>query len=205
LSPERGRSFIAAVINAIRSATTNTTTTTNAASKQAARKHAANKTGGDESDSTEMLDSETEPCLMMDNVLEDVPVPDSHSQNLVSSSAQLMLSQTEEPANMVKSQDDDLNNLSLAITNRQNIELQTSMMVTRNVMRQPSCEHSLSEEISGHESIAEMPSLAVDYCSAQTLVDQVIEVDNLVTKLLKVLRLVQIDNDNCIQELINDR
>jgi hypothetical protein len=130
-SPEPSRSFIAAVINAIRSATTNTTTT-NATSKQAASKHAANKTGGDESDSTEMLDSETKPCLMKDNVLKDVPVPDSHLQNLVSTSAQLLLSQTEEPANMVKSQDDDLNNLSQAITNRQKIELQSIMMVTRN-------------------------------------------------------------------------
>jgi hypothetical protein len=78
LSPEQGRSFIAAVINAIRSATTNTMTT-NATSKQAASKHAAIKTGGDESDSTEMLNSETKPCLMKENVLEDVLVPDSHS------------------------------------------------------------------------------------------------------------------------------
>lgn len=65
-------------------------------------------------------------------------------------------------------------------------------------------ENSTSEDISGHDSIAEMPSIS-EYCSAQALVDQVIEVDNLVTKLLKVLRLIQMDNDNCIQQLITDK
>lgn len=49
-----------------------------------------------------------------------------------------------------------------------------------------------------------MPSIA-EYYSAQSLVDQVIDVDNLVTKLLKVLRIIQMDNDNCVQQLIGDK
>lgn len=65
-------------------------------------------------------------------------------------------------------------------------------------------DHSTSEDISVHESFAEMPMIT-DFCNAQSLVDQVIEVDNLVTKLLKVLRIIQMDNDNCIQQLITDK
>lgn len=65
-------------------------------------------------------------------------------------------------------------------------------------------EHSTSDDVSVHDSIAEMPSIA-DYYSAQSLVDQVIDVDNLVTKLLKVLRIIQMDNDNCVQQLIGDK
>lgn len=65
-------------------------------------------------------------------------------------------------------------------------------------------EHSTSDDVSIHDSIAEMPSIA-DYYSAQSLVDQVIDVDNLVTKLLKVLRIIQMDNDNCVQQLIGDK
>lgn len=44
-----------------------------------------------------------------------------------------------------------------------------------------------------------------DYCPSVDLVDQVIEVDNLVTKLLKVLRIIQLDNDTCIQELKEEK
>lgn len=49
------------------------------------------------------------------------------------------------------------------------------------------------------------PMPLVDYCPSVDLVDQVIEVDNLVTKLLKVLRIIQLDNDTCIQELKEER
>lgn len=66
----------------------------------------------------------------------------------------------------------------------------------------------MSEELSssGHEeSIAEMPSMVSEFCCAQPLVDQIISVDNLVTKLLKVLRIIQMDNDNCIQQLIGNK
>lgn len=58
-----------------------------------------------------------------------------------------------------------------------------------------------------HDSVGEMSSLQ-EFCSTnqqQAVVDQIISVDNLVTKLLKVLRLIQMDNDNCIQHLILDK
>jgi hypothetical protein len=155
-----------------------------------------------------MLDSETEPCLIMDNVLEDVQMPDSHSQNLVSTS-QIMLSQIEVPSEMLKSSmngdDGSLDNLSKAIANRQEIELKTGAMATRSAMRQQKSErNSTSDDVSGQESVGDVPSIG-DYCTPQSLVDQVIEVDNSVTKLLKVLRLVQIDNDSCIQELVTEK
>lgn len=113
----------------------------------------------DDSDSTEMLDSETEvspkaiaqslqfftysrlqPCLlMMDNVLEDVVQPDSHSHNMVSSCTG-MISQIELPTDLISqcsqqqqlqqhqptaagNSDDSLQQLSQAITNRQQMEL----------------------------------------------------------------------------------
>lgn len=49
------------------------------------------------------------------------------------------------------------------------------------------------------------PVPLTDYCPSVDLVDQVIEVDNLVTKLLKVLRIIQLDNDTCIQELKEEK
>jgi hypothetical protein len=154
-----------------------------------------------------MLDSETEPCLIMDNVLEDVAMSDSHSQNLVSTS-QIMLSQIEVPSEMMKSSindDGSLDNLSQAIANRLKIELQTGAMATRSALRQQRSErNSTSDDISGQESVGEVPSIG-DFCTAQSIVDQVIEVDNAVTKLLKVLRLIQMDNDSCIQELVTDK
>ncbi|XP_055909885.1 myosin-2 heavy chain isoform X2 [Eupeodes corollae] len=199
LSPQRNQSFIAAVISAIRNATVPTGKKFRSFSSK--QSEAAN---GDESDSTEMLDSETEPCLMMDNVLEDVTMPDSHSHNMVSSTG-IAISQIELPPDLVHAGDDSLHNLSQAITNRQQAELQITSTAL-NVVCQlgKNVENSLVDEISFHESVAEMPSI-VDYCSTQALVDQVIEVDNLITKLLKVLRLIQMDNDLCIQQLIVDK
>lgn len=152
-----------------------------------------------------MLDSETEPCLMMENVLEDVQMPDSHSHNLVSTS-QMMLSQIEIPSEILKSSlhdchDGSLDNLSQAIANRQQIELQTNVMAQSR--RNNSERNSTSDDIS-QESGADIPSIG-DFCTAQSLVDQVIEVDNSITKLLKVLRLIQMDNDTCIQELVTDK
>lgn len=67
------------------------------------------------------------------------------------------------------------------------------------------------EEEENYDSISESengPSDGLpltDYCTATSLVDQVIEVDNLVTKLLKVLRVIQLDNDTCIQELKDEK
>lgn len=201
-SPQRGQSFLTAVINAIRNATSS-----NKPCQE--KKESPNvEEGEEEDDSTEMLDSETEPCLIMDNVLEDAHMHDSHSHNLMSTS-QIMLSQIEVPSEMLKSSmdgdDGSLNNLSQAIANRQQIELQTGAMATRSALRQQQSErNSTSDDISGQESVAEVPSIG-DFCTAQSLVDQVIEVDNSVTKLLKVLRLVQLDNDSCIQELVTDK
>lgn len=144
---------------------------------------------------------------MMENVLEDVTMPDSHSQNLVSTS-QMMLSQIEIPSEILKSSssiqqhhdDGSLDNLSQAIVNRQQIELQTHAMTMR---RQNSERNSTSDDMS-QESGADVPSIG-EFCTAQSIVDQVIEVDNSITKLLKVLRLIQMDNDNCIQELVTDK
>lgn len=222
LSPQRNQSFIAAVIGAIRQATTHS-------GKRLSLRHAGGKrqgqgsvqghampgasneqtnlnlngNGGDDSDSTEMLDSETEPCLlMMDNVLEDVVQPDSHSHNMVSSCTG-MISQIELPSELINSQqhvscngDDSLQQLSQAITNRQQMEMHVHKLSVLPMNN--------TEDLSCHDSLAELPSL-MEYSTAQAVVDQVIEVDTLVTKLLKVLRLVQLDNDNCIQQLIVDK
>lgn len=62
---------------------------------------------------------------------------------------------------------------------------------------------SESECIGGPESNSTAP--IGDYCPAVNLVDQVIDVDNLVTKLLKVLRIIQLDNDTCIRDLRDDK
>lgn len=64
-----GSSFVSAVINAIK----------NAASGKDVSKKKDNISLCDQSSSNEMLDSETEPCLMMEHVLEDVVIPDGSS------------------------------------------------------------------------------------------------------------------------------
>lgn len=216
LSPQRGHSFITAVINAIKNATSLTTTHKNVGDHSSITNHKLQISQScdnnfEESDSTEMLDSETEPCLMMENVLEDVTMPDSHSHNLMSTSG-LILSQIEIPSEMKRCGGESLHNLSQAIENRQQIELQSSIMAanrsanpqSNNLLLRQIFEQSVSDDVSGHESIADIPSI-IEYCSPQSLVDQVIDVDNLVTKLLKVLRIIQMDNDNCIQQLICDK
>ena len=198
LSPQRHQSFITAVINAIKSAAST--------AKQTVKKPNAMSSmisnGEEESDATEMLDSETEPCLMMENVLEDVSMPDSHSHNMVSSANAMMLTSQMEPCTAMDKDEQSLYNLCQAIANRQQIEQQTTLMMMNphlNVI-----DRTNSDDASIHESLADMPSIS-EYCTAQTVVDQVIDVDNLVTKLLKVLRIIQMDNDNCIQQLIVDK
>lgn len=151
-----------------------------------------------------MLDSETEPCLMMDNVLEDVTMPDSHSHNLVSTS-QIMLSNTEMPPEMYRQEDNDsLNNLQEAIANRQQMELQASRSPKHHKHQTGGGGGSTSEDLSVNDSYIDMPSIS-DFCTAHALVDQVIEVDNLLTKLLKVLHIVQVNSDACIQELVSEK
>lgn len=196
LSPQRHQSFIAAVINAIKSAAST--------AKQSVHK----KTNVDiglhadiESDTTEMLDSETEPCLMMDNVLEDVSMPDSHSHNMVSSTNSLLMVT---PQNGMNKEEESLHNLCEAIANRQKIEQQANLMLMQHHQQGNNSDHSVSEDASGNESILDIPSISEQF-TVQNLVDHVINVDNMVTKLLKVLRIIQIDNDNCVQQLIIDK
>lgn len=96
---------------------------------------------GEESDSTEMLESETEPCLMMENVLEDVSMPDTHSHNMVSSTGLLLsgshlqvkgsvdeLTVDDEIADMNR-EEESIHNLSQAIFNRQQIEQETIRII----------------------------------------------------------------------------
>lgn len=126
LSPQRHQSFITAVINAIKSAAT---TAKHSVAHTNKREGVQQQTINEEdSDSTEMLDSETEPCLMMENVLEDVTMPDTHSHNMVSST-NVILSQTECPSEMELTVDDSLQSLSQAIANREQIEMETSKIM----------------------------------------------------------------------------
>lgn len=134
-----------------------------------------------------MLDSETEPCLMMENVLEDVRMPDSHTQDLISSCG------FPSPQSM---EQDSFHSLCEAIANRQKIEEQTTIMMTQSVH---------SERYSSGKESKIYPSICEQEFPIQVLVDHVINVDNLVTKLLKILRIIQTENDHCIQQLINDK
>lgn len=142
-------------------------------------------------DSSEMLDSETEPCLMMENVLEDVSLPDSHTHNLISSAMLPSIHSHDDDT-----QEDSLHNLCEAIANRQKIEEQTTLMMMQQSIHSER-ESNDRELMNSSVCDAEVP--------VQILVDHVINVDNLVTKLLKVLRIIQIDNDQCIQQLINEK
>ncbi|KAF2885312.1 hypothetical protein ILUMI_20844 [Ignelater luminosus] len=173
-SPKRGSSFVSAIINAIKNATSQTPFSN---SKELSK----DTISMDNSDSIEMLDSETEPCLMMEPVLEDVVIPDGHSHNMISSGHGMLNS-----ARLTHSE--SLNNLSQAILHRQ-ISEQASM--------------SLAESLNTSYT-SEMSSLT-ELCPLVPLVDQVIEVDNLVTKLLKVLRIIQIENDDCMNELQDEK
>lgn len=76
--------------------------------------------------SSDLLDFETEPCLMMESVLEDVPLPDTYSHNMVSSCDSLRRAlsfpETVDEHNMRKSKISDecasLTNLTQAILHR---------------------------------------------------------------------------------------
>lgn len=130
----------------------------------------------------EMLDSETEPCLMM----EDVSIPDSQSQQITSPPVRSPICVLED------NQEDSLQNLCAAIENRQKIEEQaTFMMLNQSV-----------HEDANQESTVSPPHFSYD-SSVQKLVEHVINVDNLVTKLLKVLRIIQIEDDH--QQISTDK
>ncbi|XP_025155884.1 uncharacterized protein LOC105185336 isoform X1 [Harpegnathos saltator] len=197
-SPKSG-SFVSAVIGAIR----------NAATHPFAARNIDKKSNLDSSkqiykelsmeSSSDLLDFETEPCLMMESVLEDVPLPDTYSHNMVSSSDSLRRAlsfpETVDEHNMRKSKISDectsLTNLTQAILHRRKVEDEGD----------EDCD-SVSESDTGTN---DGPAPMTDYCPPVGLVDQVIDVDNLVTKLLKVLRIIQLDNDTCIQELKEER
>ncbi|KAK0094628.1 hypothetical protein PV326_010429 [Microctonus aethiopoides] len=202
-SPKRN-SFVSAVIGAIRNAATHPfVRPANKKSIDSSKQQIFKELSMESS--AELLDFETEPCLMMESVLEDVALPDTYSRNMVSSSDSLRralsvpepITETTMSPCQINDECTSLTNLTQAILNRRRAE-----------------EHedddeddedggSVSDsEATRHTDVA-VPT--VDYCTAVNLVDQVIDVDNLVTKLLKVLRIIQLDNDTCIQELRDEK
>lgn len=208
-SPVRHQSFIKAVLSAIKSAAITAKGSVN--KKPNNTSSIISPREMDESDTTEMLDSETEPCLMMENVLEDVSMPDSHSHNMVSSTNGIPLaSQSDDRTEadtidqrVMNKEEESLYNLCQAIANRQEIEHQTNLIMMHKHVNGTERTISISEEPNMHESMYDVPSIS-EY-SAQTLVDQIIDVDNMVTKLLKILRIIQIEDDHCIQRLIGEK
>ncbi|XP_029174253.1 uncharacterized protein LOC114942928 [Nylanderia fulva] len=196
-SPKSG-SFVSAVISAIRNAATHPfATRTNIDSKSNLDLSKQIYKDLSMESSSDLLDFETEPCLMMESVLEDVPLPDTYSHNMVSSSDSLRRAlsfpETTDEHNIRKTKIGDdctsLMNLTQAILHRRKVEDEGD----------DDCD-SVSESDTGTND----GPVLMDYCHVD-LVDQVIEVDNLVTKLLKVLRIIQLDNDTCIQELKEDK
>ncbi|XP_076166372.1 microtubule-binding protein cornetto isoform X2 [Ptiloglossa arizonensis] len=196
-SPKSG-SFVSAVIGAIRNAATHPFATKNTDKKPTLESAKQIYKELSMESSSDLLDFETEPCLMMESVLEDVPLPDTYSHNMVSSSDSLRRAlsfpETVDESNLKKTRINDecssLTNLTQAILHRRKVENEED----------DDCD-SISESDTGTND----GPLASDYCPAVGLVDQVIDVDNLVTKLLKVLRIIQLDNDTCIQELKEEK
>ncbi|KAJ8918872.1 hypothetical protein NQ315_011164 [Exocentrus adspersus] len=172
-SPQKGSSFVSAVINAIKNAA--------AQSPFSVRDISKDNLCTDRSSSNEMLDSETEPCLMMEHVLEDVVIPDGHSHNMISSGHGSMIS-----SHLTHSE--SLKDLSQAILNRQMSEQAT-------ISFGGSLNNSFTSDLASLSDL--FPSIS--------LVDQVIDVDNLVTRLLKVIRIIQLENDDCMNELQEQR
>lgn len=80
--------------------------------------------------SSDLLDFETEPCLMMESVLEDVPLPDTYSHNMVSSSDSLRRAlsfpETVDEGNLKKTRTSEecssLTNLTQAILHRRKVQ-----------------------------------------------------------------------------------
>jgi hypothetical protein len=91
---------------------------------------------------------------------------------------------------------ESLQNLSQAILNRQQFEL---------VQADGSCCSDDLLTVEYEPSGTELLTPLEDCSPAITLVDQIIDVDNLVTKLLKVLRIIQLENDTCVDELHDER
>ncbi|XP_017757549.1 PREDICTED: uncharacterized protein LOC108548924 isoform X1 [Eufriesea mexicana] len=196
-SPKSG-SFVSAMIGAIRNAATHPFAIKNADKKSTLESAKQMYKELSMESSSDLLDFETEPCLMMESVLEDVPLPDTYTHNMVSSSDSLRRAlsfpETVDESNLKKTRTNEecssLTNLTQAILHRRKVENEED----------DDCD-SISESDTGTND----GPLASDYCSAVGLVDQVIDVDNLVTKLLKVLRIIQLDNHTCIQEMKEEK
>nr|XP_050866895.1 uncharacterized protein LOC127071551 isoform X2 [Vespula vulgaris] len=197
-SPKSG-SFVSAVIGAIRNAATHPFVTKTADKKSSIESAKQMYKDISMDSSSDLLDFETEPCLMMESVLEDVTLPDTYSHNMISSSDSLRRALSfpetvdENSIKKTKALDEctSLTNLTQAILHRRKVQDE----------EEDECE-SVSESDTGTN---DGPLPLTDYCPAVSLVDQVIDVDNLVTKLLKVLRIIQLENDTCIQELKEDK
>lgn len=155
-----------------------------------------------------MLDSETEPCLMMENVLSESRAVSGGAGGTLDAS----IAEEDDDVLLEDDEDNSLNNLSQAISNRLQIELQTSQMLSNSnakpsfvgALRQQQAQ-SLEEDMSHGSSLGEEVSRCENCTSTQEIIEQVISVDNLITKLLKVLRIVQLDNEKCIQRLIGEK
>ncbi|KAL1494306.1 hypothetical protein ABEB36_009925 [Hypothenemus hampei] len=159
----KGSSFVSAVINAIK----------NAASGRDA--NSRKDSIYDRNSSNELLDCETEPCLMMEHVLEDVVIPDGHSHNMISSGHGSMLSSR-------LSHSESLKDVSSLYFSKQH-----------------------SEPASLNASYTSDLFSFCEFLPPISLVDQVIEVDNVITRLLKVIRIIQIENEDYMNELQDQR
>lgn len=142
------------------------------------------------SDSLGLLDSEVEPCLVLETVFEEdssmLPSFIESEQNSfrsdmsredASEDAATVVLQTDLKSPPKLCHSDSLQNLSAAILARQQVE-------------------------KNERTVSPDSTIPIE---VNSLVDQVIDVDNLVTKLLKVLRIVQLENDNCVDQLHNQR
>lgn len=118
----------------------------------------------------DLLDSETEPCLMMEHVLEDVVIPDGHSHNMISSGHSMF---------------------SSLITRSESYEHVPRPLYSRQ-MSEPA---SLNILDSMNASYTSEMSTVSERSNSVSVVDQVIDVDNLITRLLKVIRIIQMDTD----------
>lgn len=128
------------------------------------------------------FDADTEPCLNFDQGLEENSSSLSNCTDYGSCSSRLDTKKEDKGDDVLDYQNglnrsDSLQNLSDAILNRQ--------MVEKN-------EKS--------DSLDEIIPIEVN-----SLVDQIIDVDNLVTKLLKVIRIVQAESDRCLEEIQEER
>lgn len=128
------------------------------------------QSNGLKSFTTDMLDSETEPLLM----IEDVSMPEINSQN---------------PMPLDANDTDSLQNLCEAISNRQKIE---------EMMNQSQC-HPNNGSLNGDESSMVNQTNGENFSGI--LIANIAHVDNLITKLFKILQIIQMENVNYVEQL----